>query len=95
MQNIKSFKTFLNEGLLDFFKGHNYEIGSPISYKGYIIPVYDNTKTGETLLGHPRPQNENPPYISKLLAYKMDKLNALKKAIDVMVDKGNKPDWED
>ena len=33
--------------------------------------------------------------ISKLLAYKTNKMNSLKKAIDVMVDKENHPDWED
>jgi hypothetical protein len=95
MKNIKSFGSFLNEGIFDFFKGHKYEIGSPVSYRDYIIPVYINTKTGENLLGHPRPKDENPPYISKLLAYKTNKMNSLKKAIDVMVDKENHPDWED
>lgn len=95
MKNLKNFKSFLNEGILDFFKSNKYEIGSPISYKGYIIPVYISQKTGESLLGHPRPAGENPPYMPKLLAYKNSKLEGLKKAIDVMVDKGNKPDFGD
>lgn len=82
--NVKSgdVKPLVNEDFLDMFK--SWSITDQIEYKGYIIPIYE--RGNEKLLGHPRPENEDIPYIEKLIAYDFNKLPHLKKSIDAMVD---------
>ena len=85
---MKYIKTFV------FFGPFNkWEISNEIEYKSYLIPVYK--KNSEEMLGHPRPKGEKIPYMPELIVYNKSKLDGLKKAIDVMVEKGNSADWKD
>ena len=82
-------KPLVNEDFFDIFKSWN--ITNQIEYNGYIIPVY--RRGNEKLLGHPRPENEDIPYMEKLIAYNFDKLPQLKKSIDAMVENPGATDF--
>jgi hypothetical protein len=76
---------------INLFK--KWKVVDEIVYKGYIIPVYQ--KGDETLLGHPREENDNyPNFNSESIGYDMKDLNRLKRSIDVMVENPGKTDFD-